>query len=58
MNIEEEIFKRRKVDKKKLIKYGFKKEENIYKYSKNFLEDSFRADIVVNERGEVSRKSI
>lgn len=55
MNIENEIFKRMNVDFKKLIEYGFIKENNIYKYSKEFM-DSFRADIIIDEEGTISGK--
>ncbi|MCI9434537.1 MAG: hypothetical protein HFI86_04635 [Bacilli bacterium] len=55
MKIEDEIFKRYYADFKKLEKYGFVKIDNIYKYSKIFME-SFRADIFVDEKGRVSGK--
>lgn len=55
MRIEDEIFKRCYVDFKKLEEYGFIKIDNIYKYSKMFME-SFRADIIVNEKGVVTGK--
>lgn len=56
MNIEKEIFKRANINFKKLTNFGFLKEGNIYKYSKTFMDDSFRADIVIDKRGEVSGK--
>lgn len=55
MKIEDEIFKRCYADFKKIIDYGFIKIDNIYKYSKTFME-SFRADIIVNENGLVLGK--
>jgi len=55
MQIEQEIFKRTKVDFDNLARYGFIKEENVYKYSKRFLDD-FQAEIEVNESGKVSGK--
>ena len=35
--LEDEVFKRCKLDRDKLIPYGFKLENNIYKYSKLLL---------------------
>lgn len=55
MNIETEIFKRTKLNIDTLIPYGFMKNGNVYKYSKNFM-DSFRADIVIDEEGMVTGK--
>ncbi len=43
--IEDEIFKKSEVNLDKLIKYGFKKEGNIYKYQTNFMNDDFSAII-------------
>lgn len=57
MNLEFEVFKRGKIDFKKLLNYGFVKENNIYCYSKEFMK-SFRADIVVDDQGSVSGKVI
>ena len=56
MNIEKEIFKRGKIDYQKLIQYGFKKDNEIYKYSVNFMNDKFRADITININGQVTGK--
>ena len=55
MNIENEIFKRLDINFKKLEDYGFIKEDNIYKYSKVFM-DNLRADIEVDKNGKVSGK--
>jgi len=55
MNIEDEIFKRSKVNFKKLLLYGFVKKNNTYKYSKEFM-NTFRADIMINENGVVLSK--
>lgn len=52
MNIEEEIFKRKKVDFEKLESYGFKSLQDIYQYEKDF-EKNFRAIITVSRDGEV-----
>lgn len=56
MKIEEEVFKRCNVDFKKIVKFGFKKENNIYKYSKNILNDKFRVDIIIDNNGTVEGK--
>ena len=50
MNIEEEIFKKSKINVNKLLKYGFKKENNDYIYEKNFLNDSFKAIVIINDK--------
>ena len=54
--LEEEVFKRYKFDNKKLIKYGFKKDNNKYIYSTNFLNNAFKVNITVEDNkinGEV-----
>lgn len=48
--MEQEVFKRTEFDYNKLIKFGFTKENNIYRYSKPFL-DNFRVDIIIDEKG-------
>ena len=53
MNIEKEIFKQTKINFNKLIKYGFIKDDNIYKYSKNIMNNAFRVDIKINNKGIV-----
>ena len=54
--LEDEVFKKFKLDKNKLIKYGFIEENDIYKYSKNFMDDKFRADICIYNNGKVEGK--
>ena len=56
MTIEEEVFKKTKMDFAKLSKYGFKKEKDLYKYSKNIMNNTFRIDIEVNKDGLVKGK--
>ena len=56
MNIEEKIFKRMKLNKEKLIPYGFIKEKEGYHYSKKFMKDTFRADIYIDLNGKVQGK--
>ena len=54
VKIEENLLK--KWNKEKLISYGFKKEKGIYKYSKKFMNNSFRADIYINDKGQLQGK--
>ena len=56
MTIEEEIFKKTKVDFNKVLKYGFIKENNLYKYSKNIMNNAFRVDILIFSDGKVKGK--
>lgn len=58
MSIESEVFKKYTPNNKKLIKYGFKKCNNGYKFSKMFMNDTFRADIVIDGKGHVIGKVI
>ena len=56
MNIEETVFKKEKLNKEKLIPFGFVKEDSKYKYSKKFMNSNFRADVYIDENGNVSGK--
>lgn len=56
MNIEEKVFKKEKLNKEKLLGFGFTKEGTLYKYSKEFMNGSFRADVYVDEKGNVNGK--
>ncbi len=56
MVTEEELFRRTKIDFDKIIKYGFKKDKALYKYSKNIMNNDFRIDIEINEDGKVKGK--
>ena len=58
MNIENEIFKRYNVDFKKLVKYGFKKENDNYTYCHSFLNNEFTAIININNKGIIDGKVI
>ena len=58
MSIESEVFKKYTPNNRKLIKYGFKKCNNGYKFSKMFMNDTFRADIVIDGKGHVIGKVI
>lgn len=48
MTIEEEVFKRCNINYKKIEKYGFKLENNIYIYEKCFLDNEFKAIIKID----------
>lgn len=56
--LEQEIFKRTKVNIEKLIDYGFKKEKDNYIYETNFLNDDFKAQITIDKKGNVHGKII
>ena len=56
MTIEEEIFRKTKIDFDKISKYGFKKDKSCYKYSKNIMNNTFRVDIEINKGGQVKGK--
>ena len=58
MNLEEEIFKKTILNEDKLLSYGFIKENDMYLYSKNILNDSFKVTIEVNKEGKVKGKVI
>ena len=58
MSIESEVFKKYIPNNNKLIKYGFKKSNNEYKFSKIIMNDTFRADIVIDDKGKVIGKVI
>ena len=56
MTIEEEVFRKTKIDFDKLSEYGFQKEKSLYKYSKNIMDNTFRVDIEINHDGIVKGK--
>lgn len=58
MSIESEYFLRMKPDFKKLLQYGFKENGGDYAFSTDFLDGSFRAEIVINSNGDVRGKII
>ena len=58
MNIEEDIFKRTHVDYDKLIAYGFRKENNYYVYEKIFLDNKFKAIIIIDNKEKIIGKVI
>ena len=56
MTIEEELFRKAKIDFDKISKYGFKKDKSLYKYSKNIINNTFRVDVEINNDGIVKGK--
>lgn len=58
MGIENEVFKKHKLILDNLIPYGFIKENNVYIYSKNFMNNTFKAHITINENAIVNGKVI
>ena len=56
MTIEEELFRKAKVDFDKIIEYGFRKDKSLYKYSKNIMDNTFRVDIEISLEGIVKGK--
>ena len=42
MNIEDDIFKRYKIDINKLVSFGFIKDNDIYTYTKVFMDNTFK----------------
>lgn len=56
MTIEEELFRKTKINFDKIFEYGFKAEKNSYKYSKNIINDTFRVDIEIDNDGFVTGK--
>ena len=58
MNIEQEIFISYRLDKEKLLEYGFENLSDVFIYQKDFLNGDFKAQIVIDEKGEVKGKVI
>lgn len=58
MSFESDVFKRSKPDFLKLKKFGFKERRGGLSYSKDFLNNTFRADIFINTDGKVKGKVI
>lgn len=46
--IEDELFKRCIIDYKKLVLYGFLKDNNIYVYERSILDNKFRVEITID----------
>lgn len=58
MSIENDVFKRYHVDFKRLIQYGFKRDNDVYIFEKLFLDGDFKAVVYVGVDGNVSGKVI
>ena len=58
MRFGEDIFLRMSVDFNKIKKYGFKKKGTKFLFSKNFMQDEFRAEISIDSKGKVAGKVI
>ncbi len=56
MSIEEELFKKTKPDFNKIIAYGFKQDNEEYKYSYHIMNNTFKVDITINKEGRVKGK--
>ena len=58
MDIEAKIFERKSVIESELISYGFMKTEQGFLYNKDFLNGSFKAQILISSDGKVRGKVI
>ena len=58
MTIEQELFASYRVKIESLIEYGFKSFNDVFTYEKNFLDNEFKALIVIDEKGNLSGKVI
>ncbi len=58
MNLEDEVFKKTRLNEDKLLSFGFKKDGDSYLYSETILNNSFRVDIEVDKQGKVKGKVI
>lgn len=56
LKIEEEIFQKAVVDFDKIITYGFKKDNDIYKYSQNIMDNTLKVTIEINNSGFIHGK--
>ncbi len=53
MTIEEEIFQKTKIDFAQIEKYGFQKVNDLYQYSTNIMNDTFKITIQIDLNGKV-----
>ncbi len=58
MKLGEDIFLRMTADFYKLKEYGFKQKGSNYFFSKNFMQNEFKAEIKVNSKGKLTGKVI
>ncbi len=56
MTIEEEIFKRSKINFNKLIEYGFQKDKDLYIFNKNILNNTFKVKILITKQSKITGK--
>ena len=56
MNIEKDIFESAKLQIDKLEKYGFKKYNDVFSYSKNIMDNKFRVNINIDSNNNISGK--
>lgn len=55
---EDKYFKRRKLNKLKLLAYGFEEAFDLYRYSASILNGNFTLNIIIDHRGHVETKII
>lgn len=53
MNIEEELFKKYRVNYDKLLKYGFNKNKDTYIIEKSILDDRLKVVVTIDENGKI-----
>ena len=53
MSIEKDIFKRAKIDFNKLSAYGFVKKNDQWVYTQPFMNDEFKAIVVIDKQGQI-----
>ena len=53
MNIEDEIFKKSKVNFNKLLDYGFTLNDNLYKFTKYIMDNTFMINVFIDKLGKV-----
>lgn len=54
MTIEQQVFDRRKIDRRKLIAYGFQPVENRLVFHKTFASENFEAQISIDEHNVIT----
>lgn len=56
MNIEEDIFKRSKIKRSKLLEYGFKENKDNLIYEVNIINNTFKVEITVSNDNSITGK--
>ena len=54
MKLEDEIFRKIRLEPEKLLSYGFTEEKSEYHYKENFMDDEFTAELTVDKNGQLS----